>query len=458
MKTGVLLLIGVLLLPLISGEPDLIVEKISRGEVVIAEASNPIEYELQISNNGIAEPYEIYSVVGISFSPRGTFFLPAGNSTLKVKAFPSEKALKRTGVYTFQYHLKGQNSGVFTDTLSFKVIPFSEVFSFEGGNFLPTDNNVIISINNNQNTILENVSADITSKFFDEKRVLSFASFENVNVSLPIDTEKVKNVIAGSYLTKIELSIAGAKTSKEISIEYLESESVSVRKSSTGFLLRKTTITKMNEGNVPATTQIEQNRDVLTRLFTIHSLEPAIFERKGLLVHYVWEKEIQPGESYSVSSSTNYTFPFLLVLLVIVIAVIVGITIRRALSIHKRVSFVKTRGGEFALKVILHVRARKRVENVQIIDRLPGVTQIYERFGNKPDKINHESRQLFWNIAHLNAGEERIYSYIIYTKVNIVGRFELPPAMASFKQNEQIKMVHSNRAYFVSETTRTDYP
>ena len=105
---------------------------------------------------------------------------------------------------------------------------------------------------------------------------------------------------------------------------------------------------------------------------------------------------------------------------------------------------------------MLHVKARKPVQQIQLIDRLPGMTQLYERFGIKPDKIDHATRRLIWHIAHLNAGEERIYSYIIYSKVNIVGRFELPAAAASFHYAGKMEDIFSNRAFFVSETTRTD--
>ena len=81
------------------------------------------------------------------------------------------------------------------------------------------------------------------------------------------------------------------------------------------------------------------------------------------------------------------------------------------------------------------------------------MTQLYEKFGIRPDHIDHATRRLLWRIPKLNAGEERIYSYVIYSKVRVIGRFELPAAMASFKHAVETHQVVSNRTFFVAETS-----
>ena len=121
---------------------------------------------------------------------------------------------------------------------------------------------------------------------------------------------------------------------------------------------------------------------------------------------------------------------------------------------HKSVVYVRTKGGQFALKVRLRVKARSAVTGVQIIDRLPGMTKMYEKFGIQPTKIDAATRRIFWNIDKLAAGEERVFSYILYSNLNIVGRFELPAAIVIFEHKGKIEEVHSNRAFFVSETVK----
>ena len=127
---------------------------------------------------------------------------------------------------------------------------------------------------------------------------------------------------------------------------------------------------------------------------------------------------------------------------------------RTELVLKKKVHFVKTKGGEFALKVVLTAKARKHVEDIQIVDKLPGMTKLYEKFGIKPDKIDHATRRIFWNINNLNEGEERVYSYIIYSKIKVVGKFELSPAMAMYERDGKTHEVLSNRAFFDSENLK----
>ena len=81
------------------------------------------------------------------------------------------------------------------------------------------------------------------------------------------------------------------------------------------------------------------------------------------------------------------------------------------------------------------------------------MAKLYEQFGRKPDKIDEQTRRLIWDISHLNKGEERVYSYIFYSKVRTVGRFELPSAIVLFEQDGEKREVWSNKTYFVSELT-----
>jgi len=79
------------------------------------------------------------------------------------------------------------------------------------------------------------------------------------------------------------------------------------------------------------------------------------------------------------------------------------------------------------------------------------MTKLYEKFGKAPDKVDPKTKRLFWNISHMSKGEKRVISYIIYSKMNVLGRFELGPAPATFKQNKKHKEVLSNKAYFARE-------
>ena len=96
--------------------------------------------------------------------------------------------------------------------------------------------------------------------------------------------------------------------------------------------------------------------------------------------------------------------------------------------------------------------AKQKVENVSLIDKIPAVVKVHENFEtNKPDKIDTKNRRLQWNIGDLNPGEERVFNYIVYSKVGVVGKFSLPEALVVFEKDNEIHEVDSNKVFFLSE-------
>ena len=140
----------------------------------------------------------------------------------------------------------------------------------------------------------------------------------------------------------------------------------------------------------------------------------------------------------------------LLILLIILGVYFVYTFSRTTVVLKKRCSFVKTKGGEFALKVMLNLKAKKAVDNIEIFDRIPMATKLYQKAG-MPHGFDEKNGKLSWKVDRLNAGEDRIFSYIIYSNIRIVGRLELSPAVAHFVKDGKPTYIHSNRTYFISD-------
>jgi len=420
-----------------------------KGSTIISEVGNPAIFEFNITGGAENDFAEIYSLVNVAFEPKSAFDLPR-SKTLDVKVHPSRQYLDRPGNYKIEFFVRG-SLGQVSDVLTFKVVSLKDAISLVPDNLHPDDDSLHLSLQNTQNTVLNNILLTFTSDFFSYKQNVSLQPFEKLNISIPIDRSKSKSLVAGKYIMKAEVEFEGAKVKVEGMINYLEKQGTSIQESSTGFIIRKNTITKTNEGNVPITDSISVRKDVVSRLFTTYSIPPESTKRSGLSVDYTWGKSLQPNESWVVVSTTNYTFPFILLILIIVVGVLVSIYSKTHVAVSKQVSYVKTKGGEFALKVRLSVKARKHVERIQIIDRLPGMTKLYEKFGIRPDKIEAGTRRMLWNIDRLQAGEERVFSYIIYSNVNIVGRFELPSATVIYEKDGKTHEIISNRAFFLSD-------
>jgi hypothetical protein len=125
---------------------------------------------------------------------------------------------------------------------------------------------------------------------------------------------------------------------------------------------------------------------------------------------------------------------------------------RKCVSVKKKVVFVKTKGGEFALRIVLYVRALKNIQKVSITERIPGIVKIFKKFGLiEPTNIDEKKRIVEWKFDSMNAGEERVVSYIVYSKIGIFGKFELAPAIAIYDCNGQVYEEESNRVVFTCE-------
>jgi hypothetical protein len=275
--------------------------------------------------------------------------------------------------------------------------------------------------------------------------------YENKTFSILVNPEGTEDLVAGPYIAKTTIAVGTEEITLEGVVNLLEKEGTSFSESTEGIIVRKTTIAKTNKGNVPVVATITLKKDVFSRLFTSNSIEPGQMTRNGFFVEYTWQKSLNPNENLVVGSTTNYTWPFFILIIIIVVGVVVRMYYLGVVSINKKVHLVKTRGGEFALRVVLRVRARKSVDKLQLTDSLPGMTKLYENYGKHPDMIEKDSRRLAWNIGQLRRGEERVYSYVIYSRLNIVGRFELPLAHASFEKDGKHGESYSNRAYLAME-------
>ena len=156
-----------------------------------------------------------------------------------------------------------------------------------------------------------------------------------------------------------------------------------------------------------------------------------------------------------VIARTNWLFPLLAILFVIAIILLAKQYSRTHLVLKKKVSFVKAKGGEFALKVSIFVQAKKFIERINLTDRLPPLVRLYEG-GIESQPRQQDARKMEWNFDKLQEGETRIVSYIIYSKIGILGKFALPSAVAIYEKDGKIYEASSNAAFFVAEQRKKE--
>jgi hypothetical protein len=457
MKKGISLLVFSLLFASALVSADVLtIEKNDAGSVVISGSKNPANFDFVITNNGFTDNFEIYTLIGITMTPRGTFKLESGVPTpVHVQAYPNADIRKKfRGVYIFDYELRSPSNGIMKDKLAIKIVDLSDVVKITPRSIKPSDDFATISIQNTENTQMDAVKIDLESPFFKTEKTISLKPYEQVNVTVPIEKQDTQRLIAGQYDIKTDVQFDDAKSSFTTSVSYLEQSGIAVTTTNQGLIISKKTIEKRNEGNIVANAEVESTKNILTRLFTVTSPKADVVEKHGLFVTYIWHKDLSPGETLKVEVTTNYTVPFILVILVIVIIVGVKLYAWTPVLVTKHATIVRTRGGETAIKVRLVVKAHSHADSVQVIDRIPAMMKMYDKAGTRPDKIDESTRRMVWNIPRLNAGEERVYTYIVYSSLRTVGRLELGPATVIYEKNGKTHEHFSNRAFVASESAR----
>ncbi len=427
------------------------------ADVVVPEFANPAVFELTITNNGPEKEIEIFSLAGVDISPREFFTLPEGESEIEIQVTPQESLRERIkGMFSFEYKIRSKEGDFVKGKLTMNLVPLEKILMLSALPINPSDEKATITLNNTKKSQFDNLELELSSIFFNEKKKLSIKPLGDIQFSIPLQKDMMEKTSAGAYIMAANVNYNNASISINGVIDYIARESVSIKSQMKGFLIKKTELTKKNEGNTNVKASLAYNKDIITRLFTTFSITSDSIKRKGFNIQYTWEKNIGPGESLVVTATTNYTLPFLLIVFIIIIAILVRIYYTTTLILAKRVSFVKTKGGEFALKISLHLKARKPVTDIVVEDRLPPMAKLYERFGKMPDAIDPARRTLSWKFSQLAAGEERFFSYIIYSKLKIFGTFNLPAARAAFTSNGTKETIFSNQTSFMAETAIQD--
>ncbi|MBU0894000.1 MAG: hypothetical protein KKF48_01545 [Nanoarchaeota archaeon] len=433
------------------------IEKKSSNEVMIFGIKKPVTFDLELTNNGATDYFEFYNLLGFEMYPVGTILINAGETKeFQLKVSPIGEFDHR-GYYTFEYFIMGQDDTKIKGVLTFKIVDLKDAFEIGSGEVDPSSNSVEIYIQNKVNFNFGEISARFSSAFFNFEETFELGQNKRKSFDIQLNKEDFKKLLAGFYTLTAEIKAQDQKADIEGIIKFIEENIVTSTKKDYGLIISTKIIEKTNEGNVVSPSETTIKKNIISRLFTSFSPEPDIVEREALVIYYTWNNEIKPGETLEINVKTNWLLPLLIILFIVIIVLLAKQYSKTNLVIKKRVSFVKAKGGEFALKVSIFLNAKKYLERVNIIDRLPPLVKIYERFGaEKPSKIDEKSKKLEWTFEKLEAGEIRVLSYIIYSKVGVLGKFALPTATAIYEKEGKVRETISNRTFFVAEQRTKD--
>jgi hypothetical protein len=424
------------------------------SKILVRDIDSPITLTLNITNAS-AGTYNLYTLADISISPSETFSITTG-PIIKEFEITAKKDLDIEGYYSFTYTLNHRGIEKVDEKVTVKLVNLEDVIEIGSDSIDPSTGYVSFYVKNLEAIEIKNLSATFSSILFETEETFSLGPNEKLEISVNTDENTLKKTRAGVYIIESVFQTKNGEKEIDGNLYLGEKKGVTSTEDKSGFLIKTETKTKVNVGNVIEKVQINIKRNIFSRFFTTFNIEPTITERNLLSVEYTWIKEkLNPAEAYVIKAKTNYVFPFLII--VVIILALLGFKrfSETKLEVKKSVTHVKTKNGEFALKVTIAARAKTDVENVSLIDKVPAIVKIYKKFGMiKPDKIDTQNRRIHWNIGDLNAGEERTFTYIIYSKVGVVGKFSLPEAVAVFEKEGKIHEIDSNKVFFMSDQVR----
>lgn len=450
-----ILLLSLLISPIISAELE--VKELEKKDVIIYEIKNPAELTLEIKNLGTETKLMFYNLLGFPMSANEKVSLKKGETKEIKLTIHTRDDLKVRGNYVLEYFIKTEDENKTSRKIVLEIIDLKDAFEISTGEIDPESNSLQVYFQNLKNYEFEQIDTKISSPFFELERKFSLNPYEKKTFEIILNQEDFKKLIAGYYTLEAEIKYLNVETKLEGKIRFVEKDIVKTEDKEYGLFINTKTITKENKGNLVSESQTIITKNIISRLFTTFSPEPDSVQRDGLIVTYTWNQEIKPGEKQNIIVKTNWFFPFIIILLIIVVVIFAKKYSEEELEIEKRVNFVRTKGGEFALRVTVGIKAKAELERITLRDRIPVSMKIHKSFtGEQPSRVDEKSRILEWDFNYLQPGEKRYLSYTIYSKLGVLGKFALPRATAVFEKNGKIKESASNRAFFIAEQRTKD--
>ena len=335
------------------------VEKTSSKDVLIRDVNLPVIVSLDVTNNGEGDSFQFVNLLGFPMLPVEAVQIgPGETKEVKLTIYPREN-FNYLGFYKFEYNIIGSDSSIVTENFILNMIELSDAFEVGSEEFNENESQIKLYIENKNNFNFGEIHAKFYSPFFEFEEDFEIGAFEKVEFDVDLKKEDFEKVMAGFYTLEVEIDIDGEVADFEGLINFEELDSLITRDRDFGWLIDTRIVEKINEGNIISSAEVVLNKNILSRLFTSLSPDPYSVDRDGLSVEYTWKTVLNPGERLEVVVKTNWLFPLLIIILVVGIVAFARKYSKTNVVLRKKVSFVKAKGGEFALKVSIFVKARK---------------------------------------------------------------------------------------------------
>ena len=453
----------VLLLLAVSVNAALPIVKYTAINDTITEGDNTATYSFSILNSGIStDRFQLYTISAFwDINPTIVVVPAESNSTFNLEITLNNRQLVGPQLVPVSVKSLTSEDGI-EEQLYVYVKPSIE----SSPNYVP---NVVMTINMadsidprqptsveismiNRNPLdIKDLRIVVDSPLFSKEVQTSLSPLESKTNQILLDLNKFQS--PGVYPVTIKL-ITQNKTITEVQkeVEIINYSDVIQEKISVKKLFSTTEyITLQNNGNYPTVETYKIPKTFFQKLFTSSPDKYIKLKEDG--VNYIaWEVPLDPQESHDLVVSTNYNSIAILIVLILA-GIAMYYIFRSPVLLYKRAKIiVSTDEGITEIRVKLHLKNRsgKEIRNVKVIDRHPKIVSLVEddSIGSlKPTKMLSADKVhslLMWNLEALEPYEERLLSYTIRSRLNIVGNVHLHSAKVRFLTPSGERTTNSN--------------
>ena|SRR3989344_3932518 len=242
-----------------------------------------------------------------------------------------------------------------------------------------------------------------------------------------LDDDKLKGYYEGSFEVVPNFNIE----------EKIEKDS--------GFLKSTIVVKKKNKGNLPVEESYQLEKSLIGDLFLKSNVETKTINNKN-----AWVFLVKPEHEFTLIIEHNYRIFFLGLLIAILVIIVLYYSLRKEIKITKSLIKIKEYQNTVEIKVLIQIKnnLKKEIENLKIVDIVPHLVKPTGDFSTlKPSKIvrGETGIKLIWDIPVLTSKEERILGYKATTRLNIVGKIDLPAAAVLYESKDKTIKIKSNR-------------
>jgi len=318
--------------------------------------------------------------------------------------------------------------------------------------------NIEISLRNRNNLNIEELIVRLESKLINKEYAIPFSGLEERTDELVFQLDPL---VAPQEDTLTIILIRNNETVNRVYKQYqviAYADLIEDKSINRGFLKTTHIIEIYNDGNIEKSGEYRLDTNFFKKLVTFKNLDTVSSrEEPGYII---FEYTLQPQETQIIKVTINYGI-YIYTALFIILIIILYFTLRSPVLVKKEAKVIGSmkKEGASEIKVMLHIknRSQKSVENIKIIEKIPRLVKFEKSYyigTMAPDKVIEHAKlgtTIRWNINSLEPFEERIITYKIKSKLNIIGGFSLPKVIIRFETvNGKERTIYSNKCKILS--------